>query len=84
VQDFTIEPRPRHGRRSESEPYIEEGTFYSHDGERTYHVKRIDTGGGWSYVVAMEVVAKDAAKDILGRELADGMSTRDAWKEIWR
>jgi hypothetical protein len=84
-------PDSRHERRSQSEPYIEEATFYSNetdaDGEpmRTYHVRRVDVGGGWSYEVSMEVIAKRAAEDILGKpkgSLADE-NTRAIWNDIW-
>lgn len=55
-------PKPRHERRSEVEPYIEEGTFYSSEtvnGEpvRTYRVRRVDVGHWWSYEVSMEMDA---------------------------
>lgn len=81
-------PSPRHERRSASEPYIEEKTFYSREKEagspaRTYHVRRIDIGGGWSYEVTMEVVAKGAAEDILGKQLGADYNTRVVWNELW-
>ena len=82
-------PDYRHERRSESEPFVEEGTFYSDeknaDGrpERTYHVRRIDVGGGWSYQVLMEVIATKAAEDVLGREKRPGEGPRDLWTEAW-
>ncbi len=74
-------PNPRHALRNEAEPEIQEKTFKSHDGERTYHVRRVEASHGWSYVVSMDVVAKDAARDILNRNVAE--ITRDVWKEIW-
>ena len=74
-------PRPRQAKRSEAEPEINEKTVKSYDGERTYHVKRIDAGHGQSYVASMEVIAKDAAKDILNRDVPE--ITRDVWYEIW-
>jgi hypothetical protein len=82
-------PDPRHERRSQSEPYTEEATFYSSDTEvngqpaRTYHVRRVDVGGGWSYTVSMEVIAKQAAEDVLGRKADEQESTRTLWDEIW-
>jgi len=77
-------PEPRQPKKSGS--YIEERTFYSKDEERTYHVKQIDVGGGGSYVVSMEVVAKHAAEDILGEApgtLTDE-NTRAIWDKIWK
>ncbi|MBT9138085.1 hypothetical protein B9J77_04435 [candidate division NPL-UPA2 bacterium Unc8] len=74
-------PRPRQAKRSEAEPEVLEKTVKSHDGKRTYHVKRIDAGHGQSYVVSMEVIAKDAARDILNKEVEE--ITRDIWYEIW-
>ena len=82
-------PSPRHARRSESEPYIEGATFHSsgkdeNEVPRTYHVWRVDIGGGWSYVVSMEVIAKEAAEDILGRAARANETTRDIWDEVWK
>jgi len=82
-------PDPRHERHSPLEPYIEERTFYSaeeYDGEpsRAYHVRRVNVGHGWSYEVSMEVVAKQAAEDVLGRTAATDENTRDLWGEIWK
>lgn len=83
-------PDIRHARRSESEPYIEERTFYSKEtdqnGEhmRTYHVRRVDIGNGWSYEVSMEVVAKSAAEDVLGRKSHPGEITRALWDGLWK
>lgn len=82
-------PDIRHARRSESEPYIEERTFYSKEkdenGElmRTYHVRRVDIGKGRSYEVSMEVVAKSAAEDVLGRKSGPEEITRSLWDELW-
>jgi hypothetical protein len=83
-------PDYRHERRSEKEPYIEERTFYSREIDkngkpvRTYHARRVDVGHGWSHEVSMEVVAKDAAEDILGRAPRTGENTRTMWDEIWK
>lgn len=50
---------------------------------RKYHIRKVDTGGGWSYEVSMEVVAKEAAEDVLGRNARPGEITRALWDEIW-
>jgi hypothetical protein len=82
-------PLPRIGRHHAAEPYVEEATFYSAEldpsGEprRTYHVRRIDTGGGWSYVVTMEVIAKRAWEDIMGEAAPEGGNTRRLFERIW-
>jgi hypothetical protein len=82
-------PDYRHERRSANEPYIEERTFYSKEKDkngspvRTYHARRVDVGHGWSHEVSMEVVAKDAAVDILGRSAGPNENTRTIWEQIW-
>lgn len=82
-------PDSRHERRNANEPYIEERTFYSKEEDkngsplRTYHVRRVDVGHGWSHEVSMEVVAKDAAGDILGRSPSQNENTRTIWEQIW-
>lgn len=82
-------PEPRHARRSEVEPYVEETTVHSSelaDGQpaRTYHVRRVDVGHGWSYQVSMEVVATQAAEDVLGRKANAEEGPRALWGEIWQ
>jgi len=82
-------PDYRHERRNADEPYIEERTFYSKEKDktgspvRTYHVRRVDVGHGWSHEVSMEVVAKDAAADIVGRSPGQNENTRAIWELIW-
>ena len=82
-------PDFRHERRSQYEPFIEERTFYSKEMDssgnpvRTYHVRRVDVGHGWSHEVSMEVIAKDAPADILGRSPGQKENTRAMWEEIW-
>jgi hypothetical protein len=50
-------------RHHTAEPCVEEATFCSAGSDpsgeprHTYRVRCIDTGGGWSYVVSMEVIA---------------------------
>jgi hypothetical protein len=64
---------------------IEEATFYNREKEpnrepaHTYHVRRVDVGGGWSYEVFMEVIAKRAAEDVLERK-ARGKPSLEAHK----
>lgn len=82
-------PDYRHERRSDAEPFVEDGTFYSAektpDGRpvRTYHVRRVNVGRGWSYQVSMEVVATTAAEDVLGPAARSGVGPRALWSEIW-
>ncbi|MBI3330418.1 MAG: hypothetical protein HYZ81_27375 [Nitrospinae bacterium] len=51
---------------------------------RTYHVRRINNVGKRSYIVTMEVVAKEATEDILG--LRPGKLTEHTyygWDDLW-
>ena len=84
-------PDPRHAQKHLSEPYIEEATFYSDDKEngepaRTYHVRRLWDAKArrWHYEVSMEVVAIQAAEDVLGRQASAGEDAPRLWNAIWK
>ena len=85
-------PEPRHERRRSLEPSIEEATFYSKEQEaygepvRTYHVRRLwdEEAGRWHYEVSIEVVAIQAAEDVLGRNARARENAPRLWDEIWK
>jgi hypothetical protein len=74
-----------------SAPRIEEAMFYSkeHDANgtpvRTYYVLRTCYGDlrRWHYKIAMEVLEKQAAADVLGRTVLDAEDTSSLWDDIW-